>query len=117
MTLNHNGFFLHCIIIKCDFLSRNFAFVTPVQQLDLIVAAQNNAYSSPDTAHHTVYLKIAAGRFFFLLFFNFQDIRVCAALPVLKAASMICIMDGTARKSKLSTEKVQHVPFRCIVYT
>lgn len=72
MTLNHNGFFLHCIIIKCDFLSRNFAFVTPVQQLDLIVAAQNNAYSSPDTAHHTVYLKIAAGRFFSSSFFQFS---------------------------------------------
>lgn len=70
MTLNHNGLFLHCIIMKCDFLSRNFAFVTPVQQLDLIVAAQNNAYSSPDTAHHTVYLKIAAGRFFFFFFFS-----------------------------------------------
>lgn len=117
MTLNHNGFFLHCMIIKCDFLSRNFAFITPVQQLDLIVAAQNNAYSSPDTAHHTVYLKIAAGGF---QFSRYQSL--CRlALPVLKAASMICIMDGTARKSKLSTEKVQCVPrvfpFRCIVYT
>lgn len=74
MTLNHNGFFLHCMIIKCDFLSRNFAFVTPVQQLDVIIAAQNNAYSSPDTAHHTVYLKIAAGRFFcFCFFFQFSS--------------------------------------------
>lgn len=83
----------------------------------MIVAAQNNAYSSPDTAHHTVYLKIAAGGF---QFSRYQSL--CRlALPVLKAASMICIMDGTARKSKLSTEKVQRVlrvfPFRCIVYT